>query len=292
MKFKHYNRFSSMDVMYAELKSENAPILWLAGATDVFVKGRSKNIFENHSVYDLSALTELKEINEDEEYLEIGSCVTYTQLMESGLVQSYAPILSDAASQIGAKQLRNRATIGGNIANASPAGDMLGPLTALGSFVGMDYLGERRWIQFTDLILSPGKTVLREKEFIFAIRILKLKGNTIYRFSKIGRRNALAISRLTLSIISEFIDDRNVKRLSIAVGAVFPRPVRFSDIEDIAAGKPLNDEIIESISKAVSNKILEIAGRRASTMYKQSVCYYECIRLLNEVRNEYETRVC
>lgn len=288
MTAQSYHRPPTAAALYAAMEGETAPVLWLAGGTDVLVQARGSDAFAGRAVCDLSAMAELKAIREEGDSLLVGSGATFTALMTDPLVARHAPLLAQAAAQVGAVQLRNRATVGGNVANASPAGDSFGPLAALDATVLLDEMGRQRELPFTEFILAPGKTALGEREFIRAFRLPKLAPAARAVFYKVGRRNALAISRLTLSIIGMPDGAGGLGGLRIAVGAVFPRPMRFADVEALAEGRPLTDELIDEIADAMAEKIPEIAGRRASTVYKQPVCRMALARLLREMRDEHE----
>lgn len=286
MNIASYCRPADLQVLYDALAGERAPVLWLAGGTDVLVQGRGGSHFADRAAYDLTAVSALQKIEELPDALLIGSGVTHAQIAVSPLVKRHAAILGQASAQVGACQLRNRATIGGNIANASPAGDTLGPLAALDAEVILDRLGVCRRVPVTELITGPGKTVMRDREFIRAIRVPKLDARASSRFFKVGRRNALAISRLTISLAILWEQDGTVSDFRAAVGAAFPRPMRFSDLEAMARGQKLTDEQILRIAERLSGKIPEIAGRRSSTDYKQPVCRMACVRLLREMRDK------
>lgn len=288
MKIQAYYRPTTAALLYAALEEETAPVQWLAGATDVLVQARGNNRFADKAFFDLSAMEELKSIKEEEDFLVIGSGITFSRLAEDPLVKCHAPLLAQAAAQVGAVQLRNRATIGGNVANASPAGDSLGPLAVLDAVLCLDALGLKRKIPFLDFILSPGKTILGEKEFIRAFYIPKLSLSAHSKFYKVGRRNAMAISRLTISLVGTKDAADCVSDMRIAVGAVFPRPMRFLDVESIALGSRLSDSVISQIANAMAVKIPQIAGRRSSTVYKQPVCEMALNRLLGEMRSTHE----
>ena len=165
----------------------------------------------------------------------------------------------------------------------------MGPLTALDAEVVLDELGACRTMPVTELIAAPGKTILQEREFIRSIRLPKLEKGSQSRFFKVGRRSALAISRLTLSLLLTVNGDGTVKEMRAAIGAVFPRPVRFRKLEYTLVGKELTDERIEIFADQLAAKIPEIAGRRSSTDYKQPVCRMVCVRLLREMREAYGT---
>lgn len=283
-----YYRPKVLPELYAALDGESAPVLWMAGGTDVLVQAREPGRFDGCAVFDLTALEELRAIEDTGEALVIGGGVTHARIADSPLVRRFAPPLRQASAQVGAQQLRNRATIGGNIANASPAGDTLAPLAVLDAAVELDCLGRRRSLPLTELVCAPGRTALEEREFIRAIRIPKLPEGVRGGFRKIGRRRALAISRLTVAAVLGLDEGGGIKELRLSLGAVFPRPLRFPELEALALGAPAVDERLEEIALSLSEKIPEIAGRRASTVYKQPVCRLACQRLLKELRDGYD----
>ena len=285
MQVKTYCRPAAETELYMALSGETAPVLFVAGATDILVQARNGEPFAGCAAYDLTLLPALREIREDGDAIVIGSTATHAEIAASPLVRAYAPMLAAAVSEIGAVQLRNRATIGGNVVNASPAGDTLGPLSAMNAVVLLDYMGERRELPFLDFILGSGKTALKEKEFLRGVRIPKLPPDAQWRFEKVGRRNAMAISRLTVSMIAVFSDKNTLKELRVGIGAAFQKPMRFLELEQSAVGQPLLDENIEAIARAFSETLPQIAGRRASTDYKQPVCRMICARLLREMRD-------
>lgn len=283
MNFSSYHRPNSLEELYGLLEQEDGDVLFLSGGTDILVQDRASGKYEGRAVYDLTAVQELKAIRESGGSLYIGGEATHSDVADSPLVRQFAGPLARACSEVGAVQLRNRATIGGNIANASPAGDTLGPLAALDAVICGDRLGEVRWIPVTELIEKPGKLCLDHKEFIREIKIPKLREDIQWCFRKIGRRNAMAISRLTLTVLLRLTEEGTVSDYRAAVGAVFPRPMRFLEMEQQFLGRKLTEDTCREMAELLSLKIPEIAGMRASTRYKQPVTRLLCERLLREM---------
>ena len=140
MNFCSYHRPTSLTELYLLLERERNTPLFLSGGTDILVQDRANGKYVGRAVYDLTALPELKEIRRNDDTLLIGGEVTHSAVANSPLVCQLAGPLAAACGMVGAVQLRNRATLGGNIANASPAGDSLGPLAALDAVICTDYL--------------------------------------------------------------------------------------------------------------------------------------------------------
>lgn len=283
MEFASYHRPKTIEALYTALRQETADVVFLSGCTDVLVQDRATGEYAGKAAVDLTAIEALKEIKEEPDAICIGAEITHAQIAQCSMLWNYAGPLCAACSQVGAVQLRNRATIGGNIGNASPAGDTLGPLAALDATVGLDCLGQVRWLPVTEIIEKPGKLCLREKEFIRAIRIPKMSQEMQWRFQKVGRRQALAISRLTLTLILSLKPEGTIGSCRAAVGAVFPRPMRFSDWEQQFCGRRLNATTAHEMALTLASRIPEIAGIRPSTRYKQPVTQLLCERLLKEI---------
>lgn len=284
MNFSSYHRPDSLDALYERLEQESGRVLFLSGGTDVLVQDRESGRYAGRAVYDLTAIPALKTIRESGGDLYIGGEATHGDVADSTLVQRSAGPLACACSEVGAVQLRNRATISGNIANASPAGDSLGPLAALDAVICGDCLGRLRWIPITELIEKPGRLCLAEKEFIREIKIPKLREDSRWRFRKVGRRNALAISRLTLTVILRLTAEETITDYRAAVGAAFPRPMRFAEAERPFVGRKLTESTCREMAELLAGQIPRVAGVRASTRYKQPVTRLLCERLLREMR--------
>ena len=283
MEFASYHRPRTLEALYTALRQETADAVFLSGCTDVLVQDRASGAFAGKAAFDLTAIEELKTVAEEPDAVCLGAELTHGQIAECALLRDCVPPLCAACSQIGAVQLRNRATIGGNIGNASPAGDTLGPLAALDASVGLDCLGTRRWLPVTELIERPGKLCLKDREFIREIRIPKMPEGMQWRFRKVGRRQALAISRLTLTMLLKLEPDRTIGVCRAAVGAVFPRPMRFPDWERQFCGRELDAAAAHEMAAALASRIPEIAGIRPSTRYKQPVTQLLCERFLKEM---------
>lgn len=291
MEFVSYHRPKTIAALYEALRQEPAEAVFLSGCTDVLVQDRASEKFAGKAAFDLTAIHELKQITEEPNVVRIGAELTHGAIAECNILQRYAPPLCAACSQVGAAQLRNRATISGNIGNASPAGDSLGPLVALDATVELDYLGTRRWLPVTELIERPGKLCLQEREFIREIKIPKMPEGMQWRFRKVGRRQALAISRLTLTVLLTLESDGTIGAYRAAVGAVFPRPMRFPEWERQYRGQKLEAATAHEMAVALAQQIPEISGVRSSTRYKQPVTQLLCERFLMEMLADAEAEI-
>lgn len=229
----------------------------LAGCTDVYVALQFGQR-PGERYLDLTPLRALRRITLRDDRLVIGALATYTDLRRSRLVRSRLPMLVEAARQVGGLQIQNRGTVGGNLANASPAGDTLPVFAAAAAAVllhGPD--GERR-VPFADFYTGYRATVRRPDELITAIEVPALQGTQWFR--KVGTRAAQAISKVMLAAVRG-----PEPRLSL--GSVGPTVVRLPRTEAaLAAGRPLEEALA-----ALAGEISPIDDLRSTAAYRRTV---------------------
>ena len=218
----------------------NGKVLFLAGGTDILVDARKDDRFSDCTVVDIFNMPELKNIENRGERLYIGAGATHTMVAESPLIQQFASVLSQACLSVGSLQIRNHATLAGNIANGSPAADSLAALAVLNAEIEIVNGGNQRLVPITDIITGPYATSLSDKDLITGILIRKLPEGCRCVFRKLGRRKALAISRMTLATILARDAGGIVTDFCITAGAVFPSPMTFPEIDALLIGKASN----------------------------------------------------
>jgi CO/xanthine dehydrogenase FAD-binding subunit len=244
----------------------------LAGGTDLLIYLRSgRGMEEVENVIDITYLEELDFIQEDGDKLCIGALTTHTQLVESGLVNQYAGLLASACAAVGSPQVRNRGTIGGNIANAAVCADTIAPLVALDACVKLERTGSCRWLTLENFVIGPNRTKMEWDEMLTEITFAKLPEHANWGFVRLARREALAIARLNVAVVVENDAQGKVSYISIAPGSVLPSPARINEAEQILLGKAPDDALIRRAGEAVAEKMISISGRRWSTDYKEPV---------------------
>ena len=201
MQLASYIRVSSIEEAAAAAKAEKHPVLFFAGGTDILVKSREEERYKDHAVIDIFGVEELRGVTDCGERLRIGSMTTHTQIVENALIGRYAKILALASATVGSLQIRNHATIGGNIANASPAADTYSALTVLDAQVEIRRGDSILLLPLYDVIAGPYKINLQPGDLITAVSVRKLPEGCVSDFYKLGRRRALAISRMTISTV-------------------------------------------------------------------------------------------
>lgn len=237
----------------------------LAGGTDIMVKKKSfcgtEYNFEK-DVLCLSLVDELKTIELEGGYIKIGSCCTLSYIKSNNLVPK---ILKDVAGSIGSVAIRNVATIGGNICNASPAGDTLPYLYAAKAILTLESIKGKREIYIGDFIKGYRKVDLGEDEILTEIKI-PLEDFDVYEFRKVGTRKSTALSKLSFVGLAKTKNERDIR---IAFGAVGPTVVRSREIENKI--KCMEDINITEIKNFYSDIINPIDDQRSTSLYRKEV---------------------
>jgi xanthine dehydrogenase small subunit len=229
----------------------------LAGATDLYVS-LNFGTLPGQRFVDLWRLTALRKIEKQDGVLSIGALATYTQMIKSRHVRAHLPMLVESAKQIGGVQIQNRGTIGGNIANASPAGDSLPVLAAVDAVVVLrSAVGERR-VPFGEFYTGYRESVLRRDELITAVEIPPVDGRQWFR--KVGTRAAQAISKVVMAAV-------HAPRPRVALGSVAPTVVRVRETEAALAGGASIDEAV----RVLENEIRPIDDVRSTADYRRTV---------------------
>ncbi|MEO7555795.1 MAG: FAD binding domain-containing protein [Acidimicrobiales bacterium] len=197
--------------------------LVLAGGTDLMVAvNAGRRRFE--SVIALRQVTELHEVELGEVSLRLGGGVTYTRLLADDIVAA-APALAQAARTVGSPPIRNAGTIGGNLATASPAGDTLPVLVALGASVDLASTSGRRTVPVEDFLTGVKRTALEPGELIVTVNVPVTRGGQEYR--KVGVRNAMVIAVASVALVA----DAAARTVRVGLGSVGPVPLRAPEAE-------------------------------------------------------------
>jgi len=242
----------------------------VAGGSDIIIQLRD-GVVKTEKLLNILSLKDLKFIEEKDNRLHIGSLSTYTEIINSQQVKRHAWILRDAAKQIGAVQLQNTATIGGNLGNASPAADSLPPLYALGATVVTRSIGGRREIPIEKFFSGYRKTTLKPDELIEEIYFDRLNSNDAAAYLKLGLRKANAISIVDVAVALRQKVRNSYNHVNVALGAVAPTIVRAHSCEQALIGKNLTDTSLKEAAKLASQDVSPITDIRGSAEYRRRV---------------------
>jgi len=243
----------------------------LAGGTDLLIEFRRATAKMPKVLIDISRIGGLKGIALEDGFVRLRPLATHTEIFKSLLLRESAPLLSSSASTIGSPQIRNRGTVGGNIMNAAACADTVPPLVALDAEVTLTSKSGERRMKLSDLFLKPYQTKARPDEVLSSISFAKLSLNTKSSFIKLGRRNALSISRLSVAAIIEHDESGVITDARIVPGATFPTWRRVAEAEQLLLGEKPSAELFRAAGHKVSETMIAETGRRWSTEYKELV---------------------
>ena len=235
------------------LKKSLTTSLFLAGGTDLTLNIKKNEITTKYLI-DLNVVDDLKIISENELYIEIGSMVTFSELRENLIIRKYLNSLVNCAETMGSPQIRNMATIGGNIINAGPAADGIPCIMALDGILTFKSLDKVRNITCVDYFKNYSAERIKANELL--TKILIPKKSILSGFYKLGKRNSLAIARLSTSIVLN-IENDIIKDISISLGAVGRYPFRVEKTENLAKGKNISWLFDNEILTLLENEVVE-----------------------------------
>ena len=253
----------------------------IAGGTDVMVDLRSGELKTKY-LLDVSRLDELKGIRMEGDELVVGSGATLSEILQSDVLKEHAPALKKCAVNFASTQIRNKATIGGNVAHCSPCGDTIPPLViheAQAVFTGKE--GSRR-VPIEQVASGPYKCNIAGSELITSF-ILKPAKPDFADFMKIARRKDLAISRLSMAVMLNRDADNRISFMRFSLGACTPTPHRMKAVEDFMMGEKPTLDLLFRAGRLVSDKMIEITGRRSSIIYKEPAVQGLFVRMLYPV---------
>lgn len=245
---------------------EDPALVPTAGCTDLMVRG-PEALHGMDRVLDLLAVDELRGIREADGALEIGATTSFSEIRRSAAVREAFPALAAAASLVGGWQIQNRATLGGNMANASPAGDSLPVLLALDAIVIAVGAQGTREIPYAEFHTGYRKTALRPGEIVASVRLPFLPQGSVQAFRKVGTREAQAISKVVVAMAGR-IEDGRIADLRLAAGSVAAVPVRLRAAEEAVRGlSPA--EAADSAGREAAREVTPIDDVRSTADYRR-----------------------
>ena len=266
------------------LKDGEATIL--AGGTDLMPQSQAGKLKFKRTLMNIRRIPELIGVAPQGGDICIGALTTITELLDNPLVRRHLPVLADACNHFASDQIRNCATLGGNICNASPAGDTLIPLLVLDAQVELASKVKARLIwrrlPLAEFFTGPGKTRRAPNELLVGVRIpLPGPGRVAY-FHKFGTRPALDISTISIGIAGT-LRQGSLSDVRVAFGAVAPTPVRAPLTERALEGRRLDREGIARVAQTARDEVTPIDDVRASAWYRQELIHNMTKRMLAHV---------
>ncbi len=264
MQFFKANNINEAKSLIAKFQDKNFFIL--SGGTDFIPKWKDKKI-QPEILIEIFNIPEFKIIEERSGKIFIGAAATFNEIINSKIIKEKTPVLAESAKQIGSVQIRNRATIGGNVANSSPAGDSIPALFVHEAEIIIQTQTSEKSVPIDKFFKGPGKNILERNEIITGFNLLPQTDIQKSRFLKLGQRYAMAISKIMCACLWES-EKEFIKNIRIAFGAVAPTVIRAYKTEDFLKNKILNDENLDEAAKIVKSEIKPISDIRSNEEYR------------------------
>jgi CO/xanthine dehydrogenase FAD-binding subunit len=253
----------------------------LAGGTDLMVQITGELGPPPDHVLDIWGLDELRGIGLDGDELVIGALTTYTELRASALVGELLPALALASATIGAAQIQNRGTVGGNLGNASPAGDTLPIWLATDAQIVLGSASGERSVAAADFFTGYRETACRDDELVLRVRVPLLPRRHV-RFRKVGTRRAQAISKIVMAVSWLTGKDGGWTDTRVALGSVAATPIRSGSTEAALDGQHPVLSTADAAVAALEAEIEPIDDVRSSANYRRLVAGRVLRRLIRE----------
>jgi CO/xanthine dehydrogenase FAD-binding subunit len=271
----------SLDEVYDLLAERGRRAKIIAGGTDLMVALNAGSLAAEEFI-DIRRLNELRGIEDEGETIRVGALTTYTQLIKSPLVQRSVPALAEASRTIGAIQIQNRGTIGGNVVNASPAGDSLPVLAAFDAELELGSVRGVRKIDFNRFYTGYRQTVMEPDEILLAVRLGKLRPTERSVFFKVGTRRAQAISKIVMAVRAG-TKGALINYISVALGSVAPTVIRARQTESLLTNATLDFTVIELAKRTISSEIAPITDARSTEHYRRTVTGNALAKVLRQL---------
>jgi carbon-monoxide dehydrogenase medium subunit len=282
-----YHRPKDMDELLRLMKDVAGELKIIAGCTDFIPSIRGGKWFfdDGLNVVDIKGLKELSFIRKDGDTIMVGAATRLADIIRSPIIQEHAPVLAEAVKQMASPQVRNSATIGGNLCTASPAADTAPPLLVLDAKVKIQGADSEQTMPLEKFFLGPGSTLMKPREILTEIHFPAMKPGEASRRLRMGSRDAFVCSIISVATWIK-VNNGTFDRVRIALGAVAPTPVRITKAEDHLSGKETSPEMIAEGAKLASEQISPITDLRASAAYRKDLAYTLTKRVLTACVND------
>jgi CO/xanthine dehydrogenase FAD-binding subunit len=280
-----YHAPETMHDLMALIRTHEAAARIVAGCTDFIPSVRTGRWHFDPGLHlvDISKISALNQIETQDDILKIGAGVTLTRIMASPEVQAHCPVLAQAVEQMASLQVRNTATMGGNICMASPAADTVPPLMVSDAWLIINDSQKEITVPVAEFFTGPGKSVLKPGQVLTHICIPNKKKNESAGFRKIGTRTAVIISIVSAAAKIRLVDGV-CETARIALGSVASTPLRVTAAEQFLVGKSLDDKVMGVCAGMAASAITPITDLRASAEYRKDVAETLVKRCIKDCR--------
>ncbi|MFL6254854.1 MAG: FAD binding domain-containing protein [Pyrinomonadaceae bacterium] len=262
------------------------PGVWrpFAGGTDLMVLLEAGRL-EHRKFFSIRHLKELRGVEESGGVVRVGALTTYADVRRSELLGRHFPMLGQAARETGGIAIQNRGTVGGNIANASPAADTPPALLAYGAEVELASIEGARRVPYSEFHTGYKQTVMREDELITAVVLSKPREGARHFYRKVGTRRAQAISKVCFAAVAE-IEGETLTEVRVALGSVAPVVLRCRRTEEVLRGRRLDEEALRAGLDELAREVTPIDDVRSTARYRTRVSQNLLREFLSSLRVE------
>jgi len=254
----------------------------LAGNTDLALLLRADPALCER-VVDVSLIPELHRITRADNRVIIGAAATFTEVLSNPIIIETAPVLVQACAQVGAVQIRNMGTLGGNVANAAACADSLPALVCLDAEARVHSLQEEQVWPVADVVVRPNHTLIPPGSLLVSLSYPVPPPGCRSVFLKLGRRSAMAISRLTVAVLGWLNSSGRIAEVRIVPGAATPQIRRIQSAEELMLDQLPGTELYAAAARRVADEMIQLTGRRWSTEFKEPALLAMTQRALMQV---------
>jgi len=256
----------------SRLLKENGPGgRFLAGGTDLVIAMKEKGLVPKYIV-DLKRVPGLSGIRENGDgTITLGALTTMYSIETSPVITKKYPFLAQSAAEVGSIQIRNRATIGGNMANATPSADVAPSLIALGATAKIGSADGERTLPLEQFFRGPGQNAMNQDEILTEITIPKTGPQLVGEYIKFSPRDMMDLAYIGVAVAYNLGNDKRCTGVRIVLGAVAPTPLRAKNSEALLEGKMLSEEIATQVGDEAARESKPISDVRSSADYRRAM---------------------
>jgi CO/xanthine dehydrogenase FAD-binding subunit len=253
----------------------------IAGGTDLMIKLKKGMLPPGiDALLSVHAIEGMRGARVEGDEIAVGAATTTSDLGSDPVVREHVPILAVVADRIASAQIRNVSTIGGNLVNASPAGDLINPLLLLDARLVLERAGGRREVEVEAFFTGPGETLLEPGELLVEARFATPARERVFRFEKAGTRPSMECSVVTVGVGWTPRQD-TLSDVRVAFGSSAPVPLRGRETEAALEGKPLTPETVETAARVAHDEVRPISDVRGGEAYRRALAAEFVRRLLH-----------
>jgi carbon-monoxide dehydrogenase medium subunit len=273
-----YHRAADLEEAYNLLREPDCRIL--AGGTDLIVELRSGR--RAHTIVDIKACRDISGIERREDEIWIGALTTVNEILDSRLLAEHYPMFVDAAADFACHEIRNRATIGGNLANAAPCAQLAPPVLVAEAILEIGSAGGFRQIVASEFFKGVGQTDLQPGEILLGLRLPLPDEPQVCAAARLSRTRGMDLPSANIAVLVRHPHDDARREVRIAVGSVAPTPLRLPRAEEILSGQPITAARVAEARRAISEAIHPRASSLRAAPYTKRVILGELLESLLE----------